>query len=72
MTKGASNCDKRIGGERREVVPGVALAMRNLGQLYDNGLGVAQDYAMAREWYERAAANGDATAMYALGILPRP
>ena len=70
VTKGASNCDKRIGGERREVVPGEALAMRNLGQLYDNGLGVAQDYAMAREWYERAAANGDATAKADLEKLP--
>ena len=25
--------------------------MTNLGVLYDNGQGVAQDYAKAREWY---------------------
>jgi tetratricopeptide (TPR) repeat protein len=30
---------------------------------------VAQDYAKAREWYEKAAANGNATAMLNLGQL---
>ena len=29
--------------------------MVNLGLLYHNGQGVAQDYAKAREWYEKAA-----------------
>ena len=37
--------------------------MVNLGVLYDNGRGVAQDYAKAREWYEKAADKGDADAM---------
>ena len=40
---------------------GDAVAMSQLGLLYDNGQGVAQDYAKAREWYEKAAAKGDAT-----------
>ena len=35
--------------------------MRDLGLLYANGQGVAQDYAKAREWYEKAADEGDAT-----------
>ena len=35
--------------------------MVNLGVLYDNGQGVAQDYAKAREWYEKAADKGDAS-----------
>ena len=43
--------------------------MSNLGLLYDNGLGVAQDYAKAREWYEKAADKGDANAMASLGLL---
>jgi len=43
--------------------------MRNLGLLYDNGQGVAQDYAKAREWYEKAADKGDAGAMRNLGLL---
>jgi TPR repeat protein len=34
----------------------------NLGRLYHNGQGVPQDYAKAREWYEKAAAKGDASA----------
>ena len=38
---------------------GHAPSMRNLGLLYESGQGVAQDYAKAREWYEKAAANGN-------------
>jgi TPR repeat protein len=43
--------------------------MFNLGVLYHNGQGVAQDHAKAREWYEKAAAKGDASAMFNLGVL---
>ena len=43
--------------------------MINLGLLYENGHGVAQDYAKAREWFEKAADKGDATAMANLGLL---
>jgi TPR repeat protein len=43
--------------------------MSSLGWLYQNGQGVAQDYAKAREWYEKAAAKGDANAMFSLGGL---
>ena len=43
--------------------------MNNLGLLYDNGQGVAQDYVKAREWYEKAADKGDAGAMSNLGAL---
>jgi TPR repeat protein len=43
--------------------------MTRLGVLYGNGHGVAQDYAKAREWYEKAAARGEATAMTNLGVL---
>jgi uncharacterized protein len=35
-----------------------SFAMLGLGRLYQNGRGVAQDYAQAREWYEKAVANG--------------
>jgi hypothetical protein len=37
--------------------------------LYHNGLGVTQDDAKAREWYEKAAAQGDADAKMALEEL---
>jgi TPR repeat protein len=51
-------------------------AMVNLAELYRNGRGVVQDYAKAREWYdkataeyEKAAAEGDPGAMVNLGDL---
>ncbi len=44
-------------------------AMRNLGWLYEDGFGVAQDHAKAREWYEKAADKGDADGMVNLGVL---
>jgi hypothetical protein len=43
------------------------LTMFRLGLSYEIGLGVAQDYAKAREWYEKAAAKGNTFAMFALG-----
>ena len=43
--------------------------MFHLGVLYNDGLGVAQDYRKARKWYQRAADAGDATAMNNLGVL---
>jgi uncharacterized protein len=39
-----------------------ASAMNNLGLLYQNGHGVTQDYAKAREWFEKAANKVDADA----------
>ena len=48
---------------------GNATSMRNLGVAYHNGLGVPQDYATAREWFEKAAAKDDASAMADLGRL---
>jgi Sel1 repeat len=44
-------------------------AMTNLGVLYANGRGIAQDYKQAREWYGKAAAKGQTTAMTNLGVL---
>jgi TPR repeat protein len=43
--------------------------MYNLGNLYDDGHGVAQDFAKARELYEKAADKGSAEAMFNLGML---
>jgi TPR repeat protein len=43
--------------------------MFNLGLLYHNGHGVAQDYAMAREWFGKAADEGNASAMFNLGVF---
>ena len=46
---------------------GDAVAMRNLGYSYGVGFGVAQDYAKAREWFEKAGDYGDGTSMFHLG-----
>jgi TPR repeat protein len=37
--------------------------------LYHQAQGVPQDYAEARQWYEKAAAQGYAMAQYNLGLL---
>jgi TPR repeat protein len=43
--------------------------MYNLGLMYLNGQGGAQDLAQAREWFQKAANGGHANAMYQLGLL---
>jgi uncharacterized protein len=43
--------------------------MDHLGILYHEGWGVDQDYTQARQWYEKAAAQGHAGAMNNLGFL---
>jgi hypothetical protein len=48
---------------------GDAQAQNSLGVMYENGHGVAQDYAEAVRWYRKAAAQGSASAMLNLGGL---
>lgn len=50
---------------------GDADAQYNLGVMYDNGYGVAQDYGQAVAWYGRAAEQGLAEAQYSLGSMYR-
>jgi TPR repeat protein len=52
-----------------QAAQGVAEAQTNLGLLYYNGQGVPQDYAAARQWWEKAAAQGSADAQFNLGML---
>ncbi|MGA3043441.1 MAG: tetratricopeptide repeat protein, partial [Bryobacteraceae bacterium] len=40
-----------------------------LGESYEYGTGIAQDYAMARRWYERGTVAGNARACFDLGFL---
>jgi hypothetical protein len=49
----------------------VAKAMVLLGDCYEEGVGVAQDYAEAMKWYRKAADAGNAVAMYSIGWLYR-
>ncbi len=57
----------------REFLPrarqGDAIAQYSLGNMYNNGHGVAQDHAEAARWYRLAAEQGDATAQYNLGLM---
>src|SRR5262249_57258699 len=48
---------------------GDTTSIGNLGIIYENGYGVAQDYAEAHKWYKKAADKGDARAMRELGVL---
>jgi TPR repeat protein len=48
---------------------GSATAMRELGLLYESGVGVNQDYDKARHWFEKGAEHGDSEAMDQLGGL---
>ena len=48
---------------------GDAGAQINLGLMYRNGQGVAQDYKQAVKWYRRAAWQGDAKAQFDLGVI---
>lgn len=48
---------------------GDAQAQTELGILYHSGDGVAQDYGKAREWLEKAAAQGDTAAQQVLKRL---
>ncbi len=44
-------------------------AMYQLGQLYENGTGVARDYKKAAELYTKAADMDEVDAMFSLGVL---
>ena len=48
---------------------GDARAQTNLGDMYADGRGVAQDYAEALKWYRLAAEQGDAHTQANLGVM---
>src|SRR5262249_32165256 len=52
---------------QREAMKGNVTAMRYVGRLTNDGRGVPKNEAKAREWFEKAAAVGDAAAMGELG-----
>ncbi len=54
---------------RKAAVKGDLRAQNNLGYLYENGLGIAQDYTQALQWYSRAAEGGLPDAQYNLATL---
>jgi uncharacterized protein len=44
-------------------------AQTNVGEIYERGLGVAPDHALAAEWYQKAGDKGYARALFNLGTL---
>jgi TPR repeat protein len=40
-----------------------------IGVMYDDGMGVPTDYALAMKWYRLAAAQGDTDALNGMGVL---
>jgi SEFIR domain/Sel1 repeat/Effector-associated domain 1 len=48
---------------------GDVIAMLKLGEFYENGLGVEQNYGKAAEWYQKGANAGNEKAMDLLGEL---
>ena len=70
-TAGASRrtTSRRRDGIARLPTKTKAYAQTNLGFLYANGRGVAQDYVEAARWYRKAADQGYADAQTGLGVL---
>ncbi len=54
---------------RLAAAQGHAYAQFNLGNIFENGRGIAQDDAESVRWYCLAAAQGDADAQFNLGVM---
>ena len=65
--------DKDYATALREWTPlaeqGNAIAQKNIGWIYEKGLGVAVDYTTALQWYKRAGEQGDAKALNNIGRM---
>ena len=46
-----------------------AIAETDIGKMYAEGRGVAQDFAEAKRWFEKAAAQNQADGQYNLGLM---
>lgn len=58
-----------LAGFRQSAAQGNNAALNNLGLMYANGWGVAEDDAEAVRWYRQAADQGNVKAMYALSVM---
>jgi TPR repeat protein len=61
LTSAGCKCCQR-GCEHSESSWTAAHAQHNLGSMYRDGIGVAQNYTEAARWYQRAADQGLSTA----------
>lgn len=65
----AKNWSAALTACSREAGAGSVVAERNLGVMYDQGLGVGRDPAQALSWYRKAADAGGRDAAYQLGRM---
>lgn len=61
------NEEEAVKWYRKAAELGDAVAQRNLGDCYDEGFGVQQDFSEALYWYRKAAKQGDGSAMLSIG-----
>jgi TPR repeat protein len=54
---------------RKSAEQGSAVAQSNLGLMYANGEGVAENNVEAMKWFRKAAEQGNATAQFYLGVM---
>jgi len=67
--RSVSNKEKATKWYKMAAEKGHVSAQLNLGVIYNQGIGVKQDYKEAAKWYEKAASQGSSKAQLNLGIL---
>jgi uncharacterized protein len=67
----AGNVDEAARWYRTAADAGYAAGMANLGNMYENGKGVAKDEAEAVRWFRKAADAGNAVGMQNVGVMYR-
>ncbi len=65
----SKNFDEAMAEYRKAADEGYPQAMNNVGLMYLNGTGVAQDGAKALEWFRKAADKGDAAGAAYIGLV---
>ena len=68
-----AGCEQKLPPEIADLIQrgeqGDAESQHTLGDRYQDGDGVTQDYVKAVKWYRLAAEQGDADAQYSLGAM---
>ncbi len=65
----AKGIDAALPGLLAKAKAGDASAQWTVGGMYEYGIGVPQDYALAAQWFRKAAEQGDAEAQFNLGLV---
>lgn len=66
---GTPGCKPIAKSLREKADRGDTMAQIDLGDLYETGKGVRQDYREAVSWYRKAAESGDSYGQYRLGLM---